>query len=335
MFKAYAVHEPRGKLVPFEYDPGPLGPDQVEIDVIACGICHSDLSLINNDWQMTSYPLVPGHEVIGRVAALGGSVRHLAVGDTVGLGWFSGSCMTCPQCMDGDHNLCARNEQTIVGRHGGFADKVRCKSEWAIKLPEVLDVKKAGPLFCGGITVFNPIVQFGVKPTDRVGVLGIGGLGHFALQFLNKWGCEVFAFTSNRAKRDEAFEMGAHHVVDSHDAAALEKLAGALDFILSTTNVDLDWGQYLAALGPRGRLHTVGAVPSPIPAPAFPLILGQKSISGSPLGSPATTRKMLEFCARHNIEAVTEQFPMSRVNEALEHLAAGRARYRIVLENDF
>jgi len=335
MFKAYAVHEPRGKLVPFEYDPGPLGPDQVEIDVIACGICHSDLSIINNDWQFTSYPLVPGHEVIGRVAALGQNVGHLAVGDTVGLGWFSGSCMTCPQCMGGDHNLCPQNEQTIIGRHGGFADKVRCRSGWAIKLPEVLDVKKAGPLFCGGITVFNPIVQFGVRPTDRVGVIGIGGLGHFALQFLNKWGCEVFAFTSNRSKRDEAFEMGAHHVVDSRDPAALEKLAGSLDFILSTVNVDLDWGAYLAALGPRGRLHTVGAVPLPIPAPAFPMIVGQKSISGSPLGSPATTRKMLEFCARHGIEAVTEQFPMSRVNEALEHLAAGRARYRLVLENDF
>jgi uncharacterized zinc-type alcohol dehydrogenase-like protein len=335
MFKAYAVHEPRGKLVPFEYDPGPLGPDQVEIDVIACGICHSDLSVINNDWQFTSYPLVPGHEVIGRVAALGENVRHLALGDTIGLGWYSGSCMTCPQCMDGDHNLCARNEQTIIGRHGGFADKVRCKSEWAIKLPEALDVKKAGPLFCGGITVFNPIVQFGVLPTDRVGVIGIGGLGHFALQFLNKWGCEVFAFTSSRTKRDEAFEMGAHHVVDSRDPAALEKLAGSLDFILSTVNVDLDWEKYLAALGPRGRLHTVGAVPSPIPAPAFSLITGQKSISGSPLGSPATTGKMLEFCARHGIEAVTETFPMSRVNEALDHLAAGKARYRIVLENDF
>ena len=335
MIKAYAAKEPRGRLEPFEYDPGPLGPEQVEIDVLACGICHSDLSMLNNEWEMSEYPMVPGHEVAGKVAAVGADVRNVAVGDTVGLGWFCGSCMSCPQCMAGDHNLCGTVEQTIVGRFGGFANKVRCKAEWAIPLPDGVDAKKAGPLFCGGITVFNPIVQFGVRPTDKVGVVGIGGLGHMALQFLNKWGCEVTAFTSSDAKRDEAISMGAHHVVNSRNAGEVEKLEGSLDFILSTVNVELDWGTYVAALGPRGRLHTVGAVPEPIPAEAFPLIVGQKSISGSPLGSPETTRKMLEFCARHGIEAVTETFPLSKVNEALAHLAAGKARYRIVLENDF
>ena len=203
-----------------------------------------------------------------------------------------------------------------------------------VPLPGDLDASKAGPLFCGGITVFNPIVQFGVKPTDRVGVIGIGGLGHLALQFLNKWGCEVTAFTSTNAKADEARRMGAHHVVNSRDAAQLGAVAGSLDFILSTVNVDLDWDAYLAALGPRGRLHTVGAVPTPIPALAFALIGGQKSVSGSPLGSPATTAMMLEFCARHGIAAVTEHFPLSEVNEALDHLRSGHARYRIVLDND-
>jgi uncharacterized zinc-type alcohol dehydrogenase-like protein len=234
--------------------------------------------------------------------------------------------------MSGDHNLCAGNEGTIVGRHGGFADTVRCQAEWAIPLPRGVDAAKAGPLFCGGITVFNPIVQFGVRPTDRVGVIGIGGLGHLALQFLAKWGCEVTAFTSTDAKADEAREMGAHHVVNSRDAAQLEAVAGSFDFILSTVNVDLEWNSFLVALGPRGRLHSVGAVPSPIPVPAFSVIPGQKSVSGSPLGSPATTAMMLEFCARHGIEAVTEHFPMSEVNEALDHLRAGKARYRIVLE---
>ncbi len=334
MIRAYAAHEAGGKLRPFEYEPGELGPEEVEIDVQTCGICHSDLSMLNNEWHNTVYPLVPGHEVIGRIARLGDSVRHLAVGDTVGLGWFSGSCMTCSQCMGGNHNLCASNEQTMVGRHGGYADKVRCRAEWAIPLPEGLDRKKAGPLFCGGITVFNPIVQFEVKPTDRVGVIGIGGLGHLALQFLDSWGCEVTAFTSQDSKRDEAMAMGADHVVNSRDPAQLEKMAGSLDFLLSTVNVDLDWSQFLNALGPRGRFHTVGVIPSPIPAAAFPLIVGQKSISGSPLGSPATIRKMLEFCARHGIEPVTEHYKLSEVNEALAHLAAGQARYRLVLEND-
>jgi uncharacterized zinc-type alcohol dehydrogenase-like protein len=334
MFRAYAAHEARGELKPFEFDPGELGPGQVEIDVLACGICHSDLSMLNDEWGMTRYPFVPGHEVVGRIARIGDGIDHLAVGDTVGLGWFSRSCMTCEQCMRGDHNLCGGIEQTIVGRYGGFADKVRCSAEWAIPLPAGLDTRKAGPLFCGGITVFNPIVQCGVKPTDRVGVVGIGGLGHLALQFLRKWGCEVTAFTSSEDKRDQALAMGAHHVVNSRDSGQIGKIAGSLDFIISTVNVDLDWMALLGALAPKGRLHTVGAVPSPIPAPAFPLILGQKSISGSPLGSPATTRTMLEFCARHGIETVTEHFPLSRINEAMAHLESGKARYRVVVEND-
>lgn len=334
MIQAYAAHESGGKLEPFEYDPGDLGPGQVEIDVLACGICHSDLSMLDNEWEMASYPLVPGHEVVGTIIAVGEGVANVAVGDTVGLGWYSGSCLGCRQCMSGDHNLCAAAEGTIVGRHGGFANAVRCQAEWAIPLPKGVDAAKAGPLFCGGITVFNPIVQFGVRPTDRVGVIGIGGLGHLALQFLAKWGCEVTAFTSTDAKADEAREMGAHHVVNSRDAARLDAVAGSLDFILSTVNVDLDWNAYLAALGPRGRLHSVGAVPNPIPVPAFGVIPGQKSVSGSPLGSPATIAGMLEFCARHGIEAVTEHFPMREANEALDHLRAGKARYRIVLDRD-
>jgi uncharacterized zinc-type alcohol dehydrogenase-like protein len=334
MIRAYAAHEPGGRLERFDYDPGDLKAGQVEIDVVACGVCHSDLSMLENQWQMSSYPIVPGHEVVGKVAAVGEGVGNVAVGDTVGLGWFSSSCMVCHQCMSGDHNLCADGEATIVGRFGGFADKVRCSAEWAIPLPSGVDAANAGPLFCGGITVFNPIVQFGVRPTHRVGVIGIGGLGHLALQFLAKWGCEVTAFTSTDAKADEARQMGAHHVVNSRDASQLEAIGGSLDFILSTVNVDLDWNTYLAALGPRGRLHTVGAAPSPLPIPAFGIIPGQKSVSGSPLGSPATTAMMLDFCARHEIEAVTEHFPLSDVNEAFDHLRAGKARYRIVLDND-
>jgi len=333
MIHAYAAHKPAGKLEPFEYDPGDLAPGQVEIDVLSCGICHSDLSMLDNQWEMASFPLVPGHEVVGKVAAVGDGVKNVAVGDTVGLGWYSGSCLGCYQCMSGDHNLCAGAEGTIVGRHGGFSDTVRCQAEWAIPLPEGLDMAKAGPLFCGGITVFNPIVQFDVRPTDRVGVIGIGGLGHMAVQFLSKWGCDVTAFTSTDAKADEAQKLGAHRVVNSRDPAQLEAVAGSFDFILSTVNVDLDWASYLAALGPRGRLHSVGAVPSPIPVPAFGIIPGQKSVSGSPLGSPATIATMLEFCARHGIEAVTEHFPMSQVNEAMDHLRSGKARYRIVLDN--
>jgi len=334
MFQAYAVPKAGGRLKRIEYDPGALGPGQVEIGVIACGVCHSDLSMVNNEWGDSDYPLVPGHEIVGRIAQVGANVKHLKAGDTVGLGWFSGSCMTCRQCLSGNHNLCPDAEQTIVGRHGGFADKVRCQAEWAVPLPAGLDARKAGPLFCAGITVFNALMQFDVKPTQRAGVIGIGGLGHLALQFLNKWGCEVTAFTSTDAKRDAARQMGAHHVINSRSAAQLKKIAGSLDFIISTVDADLDWDAYLAALAPKGRLDIVGIVPSPISVPAFALIGGQASLSGSLTGSPAALRTMLEFCARHRIGPVVEYFPLSRVNEALAHLKAGKARYRVVLEND-
>lgn len=334
-FKAYSASAKGQPLKPFEFDPGPLGDEQVEIKISHCGICHSDLSMLENEWGMTTYPFVPGHEIVGTIVAAGSHVKRVKVGDRVGLGWYTASCLSCPQCLSGDHNLCATAEQTIIGRHGGFADRVRSHWLWATPLPAQIDPVKAGPLFCGGITVFNPIVQCGVQPTQRVGVIGIGGLGHLALQFLSKWGCEVVAFTSSDSKRQEALKLGAHSTVSSKDSAQLQKLAGSLDFILVTANATLDWNAIFNALAPKGRLHVVGAVLEPIPAAAFTLIGGQKSISGSPLGSPAVTARMLDFCARHNIAPIIEKFPMSRVNDAMEHLRSGKARYRIVLENDF
>ncbi|HET9484488.1 MAG TPA: NAD(P)-dependent alcohol dehydrogenase [Xanthomonadales bacterium] len=333
--RAYAASAPKSPLAPFAYDLGPLGSEDVEIAVEHCGICHSDLSMIDNEWQRTQYPLVAGHEVVGTVRAAGPGVKRVAVGDRVGVGWYVGSCLACRACTAGDLHLCADGRQTIVGRHGGFSEAVRCHWSWALPLPAGLDPAHAGPLFCGGITVFTPIAELGVKPTDRVGVVGLGGLGHLALQFLHHWGCEVFAFSSNPAKGAEANALGAHHVVGTHDKAALKALRGTLDFILVTANVTLDWPLYLAALAPRGRLHVVGAVLDPIPVQAFALIGGQKALSGSPVGSPATTLTMLDFCVRHGIAPRVERYPMSRINDALAHLRAGKARYRIVLDNDF
>jgi alcohol/geraniol dehydrogenase (NADP+) len=333
--QAYAVIEPKGKFKTHEFTLPTLKPDDVEIKVDTCGVCHSDLSMVNNDWGMTNYPLVGGHEVIGKIAALGERVTHLHIGQTVGLGWFSGSCMTCQECMSGDHNLCSHAESTIVGRHGGFADRVRSKAAWAIPLPQGLDAAKAGPLFCGGITVFNPIVQARVQPTHRAAVIGIGGLGHMALQFLRAWGCEVTAFTSSDNKKEEARKLGAHHVLNTRHADDLAKHKGAFDFILSTVNVHLDWTSIMGTLAPKGRLHFVGAVDQPVSFPVFPMLLGQHTIGGSPLGSPATTAQMLDFCTRHHIAPITEDFPMSRIQEAFEHLESGKARYRVVLKNDF
>lgn len=332
MIKAYAASKAGGVLEPFEYEPGPLNRNDVELDVEFCGICHSDLSMLDNDWGNTTYPFVPGHEVVGTIRAVGEGVTHRQIGERVGLGWNSGFCGICSACMTGDHNMCSSSEDTIIGRHGGFAEQVRAQAAAVVPLPDRLDVASAGPLFCGGITVFNPMVQFNLMPTARVGVIGIGGLGHMALQFLRAWGCEVIAFTTNDAKRTEALEMGAHSTINTRDDEALAAEKGRFDFILSTVNVKLNWNAYLAALKPRGRLHLVGVTLEPMDLAALPLIGGQRSISGSPIGSPAVIAQMLEFAARHEIRPIIEIFPMSEVNEALARLRSGKARYRIVLK---
>lgn len=331
MINAYATFEAGGELKPFEYDPGQLGKNDVEIDIEHCGICHSDLNMIDNEWGMSQYPLVPGHEVAGKISEVGTEVTSLQVGQRVGLGWHSGYCMTCPTCLEGDHNMCATAEGTIVGRHGGFADKVRAQAASVVALPDEIDFQSAGPLFCGGITVFNPLIQFDIKPTAKVGVIGIGGLGHMALQFMNAWGCEVTAFTSSEAKKTEALKLGAHHTINSRSSEELEAAAGQFDLILSTVNVKLDWNAYVSTLRPRGRLHFVGATLDPLDLGVFPLIMGQRSISGSPVGSPANIARMLEFAAHHDLKPVIETYRFDQVNEALERLRSGQARYRIVL----
>ncbi len=331
MINAYAATEPRGTLSPFEYDPGELKSHEVEIDVRYCGICHSDLSVIDDEWGMTQYPVVPGHEVVGTIAAVGDRVTQLAVGQVVGLGWHAGYCNECGPCHSGDHNLCGNAQATIIGHHGGFADKVRAAANSVVPIPDGIDLESAGPLFCGGITVFNPLVQFGIKPTDKVAVIGIGGLGHMALQFLNAWGCEVTAFTSSEAKKKEALELGAHHTLNSRDPKEIEAAAGRFDLIISTVNVKLDWNLYLATLAPRGRLHFVGATLEPLDINVFSLIMGQHSVSGSPVGSPATIAQMLDFAARHHIQPVIEKYSFDDINAAIERLRSGKAHYRIVL----
>ena len=331
---AYAAKEAGRPLERFSYEAGDLSPNEVEIDVLYCGICHSDLSMIDNEWGMSEFPLVAGHEVVGTIAATGSQVKHLETGMTVGLGWHSGYCGECLSCKTGDQNLCAGAEGTIVARHGGFADTVRADASSVVVIPEGMDLASAGPLFCGGITVFNPLVQFDVKSTDRVAVIGIGGLGHIALQFLNAWGCEVTAFTSSDAKREEALQLGAHRTLNSRDPAELEAAAGSFDFIISTVNVKLDWNLYVNTLKPKGRLHFVGATLEPLDLGVFSLMAGQRSVSGSPVGSPATIEQMLEFAKLHDIKPQVELFAMSDINAALDHLRSGKARYRVVLSNE-
>jgi uncharacterized zinc-type alcohol dehydrogenase-like protein len=290
--------------------------------------------MLNNDWGFSQYPAVLGHEVVGRVVAVGSAAKGITTGQRVGIGWTAGSCMHCHQCMSGSHNLCAESIFTLVGHKGGFASHVRSHWAWAIHIPEALPAADVGPLLCGGVTVFSPLARH-AQPTSRVGVIGIGGLGHLALKFAAGFGCEVTAFTSRENKFEEARGFGAHHVVSSRDSAAIQKLVGKFDLLLVTVNVSLDWPALINTLAPNGRMVFVGFVADAIPIPVVSLIMGQRSISGSPIGSPASIATMLEFAARHKIAPQTEHFPMSRINEAFEYLEAGKARYRIVLDADF
>jgi alcohol/geraniol dehydrogenase (NADP+) len=335
MIRGWAVHAPKAKLELFTFDTGALDSEEVEIDIEHCGICHADLSMIKNEWGMSQYPLIPGHEVVGKISALGSHAQNLQIGQRVGVGWNAVSCMHCHECMTGQHNLCAKAVPTMVGHQGGYADKIRTHWAWAIPLPQTIESADIGPLMCGGIAVFAPLLIYDIKPTDHVGIIGVGGLGHMGIKFAKAWGCEVTAFTSQPEKAQDAKVFGAHHIVSSRDSAAILKMANTLDMLMVTSDVTLDWQSLMKTLKPNGRLHMLGAVLEPLSISALDLIFGQKNISGSPTGSPAMLSAMLEFAARHDIKPKVEHFPMSKVNEALTHLVQGKARYRIVLDNDF
>jgi len=331
--RGLAAHAAGAELLPFKYDPGKLGPQEVEIAITHCGICHSDLHLIANDWGTSQYPFIPGHEVIGKVSAVGDEVRLLEVGQRVGLGWQSNSCGVCEWCTRGMENLCLSAEATCVHRHGGYADRVRANARFVIPIPDALDSEHTAPLLCGGITVYNPLRTHGINPSSRVGIVGIGGLGHLAIQFAKVFGAEVTAFSTSAAKEEEARALGAHHFVNSRESKALKEVAGTLDFVLSTINADQDWGVYVSTLRPTGTLCFVGIPPSPVSVHIFQLISGLRSISGNPTGSPYRLKEMLDVAARHGVKATTESFPMAQANTAIDKVKKGKVRYRAVLAN--
>jgi len=331
--KGLAAHAAGAELLPFRYDPGELGPQEVEIGITHCGICHSDLHLIANDWGMSQYPFIPGHEVVGTVSAIGARVRGLEVGQRVGLGWQSNSCGICEWCTRGMENLCPESEGTCVHRNGGYADRVRANARFVIPIPEALESENAAPLLCGGITVYNPLRTHGVNPASRVGIVGIGGLGHLAIQFARVFGAEVTAFSTSATKEEEARALGAHNFVNTRESKAMKEVAGTLDFVLNTANADQDWGVFVQALRPTGTLCFVGVPPSPVSVAAFPLIAGLRTITGSPIGSPHQIREMLDVAARHGVKAQIESFPMAKANAAIEKVKKNKVRYRAVLAN--
>jgi uncharacterized zinc-type alcohol dehydrogenase-like protein len=331
MIKAYAAMSKGSSLELYEYEAEPLKPNEVNIKVESCGICHSDISAIDGSWGISKYPMVAGHEVIGEIIGTGSDVSLHKIGDRVGLGWHSGYCNDCVQCDAGDHNFCSSTKKTVFSQHGGFAEQVTADQVSVIPIPTGVKHEDAGPLLCGGITVFTPIVEFNINKNHKVGIIGIGGLGHLALKFYKALGCHVTAFTNSDDKDNLLKSLGADKIVSSTDKSKIKNLGGQFDLIISTVNVKLDWNLFLSTIKPRGRLHFVGAVLAPIETSVFSLMSGRKSISGSPVGSPNNIRKMLDFCAQHNISPMTDHFKFSEINSAIEKLRNNRIRFRAVL----
>lgn len=335
--KSYAAMNAGEALVPFEYEAGPLAAEEVQVEVDYCGVCHSDLSMIDNEWGISAFPVIAGHEVIGRISALGDAAHNkgLKVGQRVGIGWTAKSCQHCNACINGEQVNCENGSVPTIMNKGGFASHLRADWQWVIPLPESMDIATAGPLLCGGITVFKPLLMHNINATSRVGVIGIGGLGHMAIKLLRAMGAEVTAFSSNASKTESILAMGADRVVNSRDPQALNALAGQFDLIISTVAVDLDWQPYFQALAPHGKFHTVGAVMKPFEVPAFSLIMGDRAVTGSSTGSPGQLRSLMKLASRADVSPTVEVFPMSKINDALDHVRAGKANYRVVLKAEF
>jgi alcohol/geraniol dehydrogenase (NADP+) len=329
-FSAFAALGAKQALVRHAYEPGPLGPMDVEIAISHCGVCHSDLHLIDDDWSISKYPLVPGHEIVGKVSAVGREAAY-EVGQRLGVGWQRSSCHACEQCKAGQENLCPQQEATCVGHMGGFADRIRVDGRFAFALPDRLESESAAPLLCGGVTVFAPLRRWGVRTGSRVGVIGIGGLGHLALRFARAMGSVTTAFTSSPDKRDEANRLGADHVASSTAPREILTHKMDFDFLLCTAPARVDWTSYLQTLKPGGVLCLVGAPPGLMQFPTSLLLTGQRVVCGSDIGSPAAIREMLAFAAEHGIVADVETVPMAGVNEAIQRVRENRVRYRMVL----
>ncbi|HEY2030454.1 MAG TPA: NAD(P)-dependent alcohol dehydrogenase [Myxococcales bacterium] len=305
-----------------------LGDGEVDIAVDHCSVCHSDVHLLDGDWGEVQRPLVPGHEVVGRVVRKGREVP-LAEGAVVGLGWQAGACGACAACRSSREHLCSGGKvRTCVNRPGGFAERVRCSAKFCFEIPAGLDPRTAAPLLCAGLTVFSPLSRLGAARGKRVGVVGFGGLGHLAVSFASALGAEVLAFDVDLSKRDLARQVGARELIDSRGALP----ANAVDLLLVTTHAVLPWTQWMSVLDLEGTLCLVGVPGAPLTVAVEPLMDEQKRVTGSVIGSPATMREMLAFAARHRIEPIVERMPMSAANEAVLRVRRGQARMRIVLD---
>lgn len=332
--EAMAIAQDGKTLSPHRYELEALGPRDVLIEVSICGVCRGDLRLFRRRDQSDSGLLVPGHEIVGYVIETGEAVDTHNPGDRVGVGWQSGSCGRCEWCRQGEPELCPVQEETCISRPGGYATHMKVQAEFAVPIPPEIDSRHAAPLLCGGLAVFSPLERRNLKPGSRVGVVGIGGLGHLALQFCKALGLGALAFSTSSSKANDACALGADAFIEINDQSSMKKMESSCDFILSTSAGNVNWRQLLKLLRPGGTLCAIGVASSEIQLPVCELIDERKTISGSPIGSPKTLRALLEFVSRHGIRPWTEAFRMSGAFEAIARLERGEVRYRAVLEQD-
>lgn len=330
--KSFAALEAGKSLESFEYEMAELGSDEVEISISHCGLCYSDIGFLENHYGMSVYPMVAGHEIVGTITEVGKNVKTLNSGQRVGVGFQSNSCGECEHCLSGHENVCASPEMTILGRFGGFADSIHLNKNFAIPIPNELESAEVAPLFCGGITVYSPLSQF-TRPSMKVGVIGIGGLGHLALQFAHAFDCEVTALSGKLEKEKEAKAYGADHFIDTGNAEQMEQAGGSFDILLNSTSGNPQYDGLLALLRPKGTVINLGIGTENISFNPWSMLMGEKAMRASAIGTPLQIEKMLEFVAVKNIISQNEIMPMDQINDAINRVKEGKARYRIVLKN--
>jgi len=338
--KAYSATSASSPLAPAVIDRREPTDNDVQIEIIYCGVCHSDIHFARNEWKFTVYPAVPGHEIVGRVTKVGPKVTKFKVGDLAGVGCMVGGDLTCPHCRAGNEQFSPTQIGTYGGTDpviggptfGGYSENIVVQDHFALKIPENLDLAAVAPLLCAGITTYSPLRHWKVGPGQKVGIVGLGGLGHMGVKFARAFGAHVVVFTTSPNKKDDAIRLGAHDVIVSKNPAEMAAQAGTFDFILDCVSAAHDINAYLNMLKPDGSLTLVGAPENPLPVAAFSLIGGRKSLSGSMIGGIPETQEMLDFCGKHGITADIEMIRMDQINEAYERMLKSDVKYRFVID---
>ncbi len=339
--KAYAAQTAQSPLAPFSIQRREPGANDVEIQIEYCGVCHSDLHTARGEWAGSQFPCVPGHEIVGRVSRVGSDVKTFKVGDLAGVGCMVDSCGECPNCKDDLEQFCDpgmtltyNSQDKHSGGHtfGGYSQSIVVDQHFVLRISDKLDLKAVAPLLCAGITTYSPLRHWKVGKGQKVGIVGLGGLGHMGVKFAHAFGAHVVLFTTSPGKSDDAKRLGADEVVISKNADEMAKHAGSFDFILDTVSAQHDMNAYLNLLKRDGTLTLVGAPPEPLPIAAFGMIFRRRNFAGSLIGGIKETQEMLDFCAEHNITSDIEMIPMSQINEAYERMIKSDVKYRFVID---